>query len=526
MASSSGSRSSRRTRDHDAASSNPVPSRHHTRPSYQPTARLGGCPSPVRVCRLAWACGRGVWMLVAYEAALAYLEGQKEVDFLLSAGGGGHHGGGGHGDHSSAGRDAHAPTPAECSNGGVVRTRRKPKVPKDESSSRFSLGLFQKRSPREGGRRSKVVPPDGSSAGPPSAPASPPEEPADDAAAKSAVSFAPAEVITEPQADAGAGSVEPSSGSPDLISKSLAGCRDSSGSSDGYAVERVSTASLLGPQRLPGHVGWAGAGRGSLRVMVAATMVADDYGGASEPDSASGATPTSPKRPGMLERGTTQYFKNHYNEVKMEHADNVAKVLEIIKEIEERQPALISSIKTRSATFRVLLKQREQIELMLHEGVLVDLDARPMIEDVNGRIKREVPASPARTLPEPSKPQRSRPQRAPTLTVAPSLLRCPRLVRQYLDGFYETLPWTKASRRKNKMMDKSPLIMGLDGTKHRLASMLHQPHLPHLHLPSFCQSSSGSVTPRSSARGALTSSTSPRPGGTTSSAAVHPDPNA
>lgn len=427
----------------------------------------------------------GVWMLVAYEAALAYLEGQKEVDFLLSAGGGGHHGGGGHGDHSSAGRDAHAPTPAECSNGGVVRTRRKPKVPKDESSSRFSLGLFQKRSPREGGRRSKVVPPDGSSAGPPSAPASPPEEPADDAAAKSAVSFAPAEVITEPQADAGAGSVEPSSGSPDLISKSLAGCRDSSGSSDGYAVERVSTASLLGPQRLPGHVGWAGAGRGSLRVMVAATMVADDYGGASEPDSASGATPTSPKRPGMLERGTTQYFKNHYNEVKMEHADNVAKVLEIIKEIEERQPALISSIKTRSATFRVLLKQREQIELMLHEGVLVDLDARPMIEDVNGRIKRE-----------------------------------------YLDGFYETLPWTKASRRKNKMMDKSPLIMGLDGTKHRLASMLHQPHLPHLHLPSFCQSSSGSVTPRSSARGALTSSTSPRPGGTTSSAAVHPDPNA
>jgi len=183
-------------------------------------------------------------------------------------------------------------------------------------------------------------------------------------------------------------------------------------------------------------------------------------------------------RPMAIERGSTRYFQSHYQEVRMEHQDNVDKVQQIIQEIEQRQPTLIMMYKTRTATVRLLLKQREQVELMLHEGVLVDLDARPIIADLNDRL-REV----------------------------------------YLESFYETLPCTRARANKEQLVHTSPLFQGVNGTKHRLASMLehgahaveHAVHLPSL--PTLNRSNLGATAGEAAGR------SSPR-----DRAAVHPAP--
>ena len=149
----------------------------------------------------------------------------------------------------------------------------------------------------------------------------------------------------------------------------------------------------------------------------------------------------------MLQHGSTQYFREHYSRVKFEHEDNVVKIGEILREIEHKQPLLIQGYKTRMATSRMLLKQRELVEHMLHEGTLIDLDAAPIISDINDKLRD-----------------------------------------LYLEPLYEAIPCTKAYRRTQAQLNSMPLMRSnTTGRRHRLASMLdHAPlyiHWPPHHLP-------------------------------------------
>ena len=156
----------------------------------------------------------------------------------------------------------------------------------------------------------------------------------------------------------------------------------------------------------------------------------------------------APRAP-ALARATTAYFNEFFQQVKFEHEDNVVKMKEVLAEIEHKQPSLIKSFKTRIAISRTLLKQRELVEHMLHEGTLIDLDANPIIDDINDRLRK-----------------------------------------LYLAPVYEAIPFTKAAKRKQAELQDTPMLRSsTTGHRHRLASMLEAAplhirfdayHLPHI----------------------------------------------
>ena len=104
-------------------------------------------------------------------------------------------------------------------------------------------------------------------------------------------------------------------------------------------------------------------------------------------EKAEGSTGGSASPGGVDDLAADRFFTSHFEEVKHEHTDNVSLMRKLLHELEDDHPLLISSFKERACIARMLHKQREVVEHMMHEGTLVDLDGAPIVDEINKRLR-------------------------------------------------------------------------------------------------------------------------------------------
>ena len=72
--------------------------------------------------------------------------------------------------------------------------------------------------------------------------------------------------------------------------------------------------------------------------------------------------------------------------VAYEHEDNIASIRDAMAHVQNGHPAAVREFKTQYATKLVLHKQEKCVKHMLHEGELIDLDAKPLLHTIDHNL--------------------------------------------------------------------------------------------------------------------------------------------